>query len=157
MECDFVDTVAVERLRVPASPEDDGLPSSDLGMLDLELMHNYTVTTYATLSSDPLIRQLWKVTVPRIGLGCDYVMRSVLAVSALHIAFHRPDARDRFISKALLHHQLASRKAMRLMATVTPETAENLYLFSVLTIYVGEFSSLGRWGLYRRTNPITKP
>lgn len=117
--------------------------------MDLELLHNYTIATYATLSNDLLLRQLWKVTVPQMGLSCDYVMRSVLAVSALHMAFHRPDKREFYISRALLYHQLASRKAMSLMAKVRSETAENLYLFSILTIYVGEsiIRTIGRLSL----------
>ena len=107
-------------------------------MLDLELLLNYTTSTYSTFSNDRLVQDFWRHTVPDMGLQCDFVMRCVLALSALHIASYRPDRREFYISTALRHHQLASRKAMFLLGHVTEETAENLFIFSILTICVGK-------------------
>lgn len=106
-------------------------------MIDLELMHNYSVATYATLSNNHMLRELWKGTVPKIGLNCDYIMQSVLAISALHIAHYNPEKRNYYVAKALSYHRLASQSAMRTMDAITPESAETLILFSILTTYVG--------------------
>lgn len=73
-----------------------------------------------------------------MGLQCDFVMRSVLSLSALHLAFYRPERREFYVSTGLRYHQLASRKAMHLLGHVTEESAENLFVFSILTICVGK-------------------
>lgn len=106
-------------------------------MIDLELMHNYSVATYATLSNNHMLRELWKGTVPKVGLSCDYIMQSVLAISALHIAHYNPEKRNYYVAKALSYHRLASQSAMCTMDAITPESAETLILFSILTIYIG--------------------
>ena len=109
-----------------------------MNMLDLELLLNYTASTYATFSNDPLLRDFWRHTVPSMGLQCDYVMRSVLALSALHLAAHRPAKREFYVSTGLRYHEVASRKAMEMLGSVTEESAENLFIFSILTICVGK-------------------
>jgi hypothetical protein len=107
-------------------------------MFDLELLHNFTISTYTTLSNEATIRQLWRVVAPQMGFRCDYLMRCILAVSALHMAVYRPQQRDFYTAKALEYHQHASRAAMQLMSDVALDDAETLFLFSVLTIYFGE-------------------
>ncbi|KXH48874.1 hypothetical protein CNYM01_04890 [Colletotrichum nymphaeae SA-01] len=112
-----------------------GIDDLSLNLIDLELMHNFTTFAFNTLSTDPVVRQMWKVPVVRLALECDYVMRALLSVSALHLAHNRPERRDFFISRALTYHQMASRTAMGLMGALDGENCEKLYLFSVLTIF----------------------
>ena len=106
-------------------------------MVDLELLHNFCTSTYSTLSNDPLLRTLWKTTVVQISFSCDYVLRTLLAVSALHLAHHRPQKRDDYISRALLYHQVASRVAITELSNVSEGNAQYLQLFSTLTIFFG--------------------
>ncbi|GJC80698.1 hypothetical protein ColLi_03536 [Colletotrichum liriopes] len=112
-----------------------GMSDLSLNLIDLELMHNFTTFAFNTLSTDPVVRQMWKVPVVKLALECDYVMRALLSVSALHLAHNRPEKRDFFISRALTYHQMASRTAMGLMGALDGENCEKLYLFSVLTIF----------------------
>ncbi|KXH61790.1 hypothetical protein CSAL01_07903 [Colletotrichum salicis] len=112
-----------------------GIDDLSLNLIDLELMHNFTTFAFNTLSTDPVVRQMWKVPVVRLALECDYVMRALLSVSALHLAHNRPERRDFFISRALTYHQMASWTAMGLMGALDGENCEMLYLFSVLTIF----------------------
>ncbi|KAK4097269.1 hypothetical protein N658DRAFT_434380 [Parathielavia hyrcaniae] len=118
-------------------PESEALP-----LLELELLHNYTTKTYSTLTADPSLWDFWRDDVVQQGLACDYVMRAVLAVSALHLAYHRPDRRDFYIEEGILLHQKASRSAMRVMAVAAGDgdkmdkhQAAELFLFSVLTFF----------------------
>lgn len=104
-------------------------------MQSLELLHNFTTRTFATLSDSIIIRDFYRLSAVQLGLRCDYIMRTVLAVSALHLAHHRPEMRDHYHSLAMTHHQVASRDAMALMTDPDPPTAEKLFLFSVLTIF----------------------
>lgn len=112
----------------------------ELNLIDLELLHNFTTATFATLSSDNLVRDVWRINAVRLGVQCDYVMRSILAVSALHIAHHRPDKRDFYFSRALAYHQLASRTATPLLGNLATSRDgwEYLYLFSTLTVFFSE-------------------
>jgi hypothetical protein len=110
---------------------------SDLNLLDLELLHNFCTLTYTTLSSNAMLRNFWKFTCIRLGVSCDYVMRSILAVSALHMAHHRHDKRDVLLNAAVMYHRLASRAAMSLMNNIPPEAREQLWIFSILTVYFG--------------------
>ncbi|KAL1835510.1 hypothetical protein VTJ49DRAFT_6583 [Mycothermus thermophilus] len=123
-------------------------PSSCLPMLELELLHNYTTQTYRTLTADP-IWDFWRDDVVRLGLRCEYVMQTVLAVSALHLAFLRPDRRDEYITEGIMLHQRASRSAMRVMAAgegLDSEQAASLFVFSMLTMFFA-------LGSPRRSNP----
>lgn len=124
-------------------------------MQALELLHNFTTRTFATLSDSTIIRDFYRQSAVQLGLRCDYIMRAVLAVSSLHLAYHRPEMRDHYRSLAMTHHQVASREASKahhtpygklcivadqgslvtLMTGSDPSTAEKLFLFSVLTIY----------------------
>lgn len=112
----------------------------DLNLDDLELLHNFCTFTYTTMSDDGAVRNFWKYTVVRIGVCCDYVMRAILAVSALHMAHHQPERRVFFINRAITYHQISSRTAMRLMTGLKPEDRENLWLFSMLTVIFGMWS-----------------
>jgi hypothetical protein len=108
-------------------------------MLELELLHNWTTQTYRTLTAEP-IWDFWRDDVVRLGLRCEYVMQTILAVSALHLAFHRPDRRDEYTTEGILLHQRASRSAMQVMAAMDKEDADqaaSLMVFSVLTVFFG--------------------
>ncbi|KAL4404549.1 hypothetical protein CABS03_14344 [Colletotrichum abscissum] len=106
-----------------------------LNFVDLELIHNFTTAVYMTLSTDDLVRQMWRVSVVRMALKCEYVMRTLLSISALHLAHQRPERKEALVAKALLYHRSASREAMELMSALDERNAENLFLFSLLTIF----------------------
>ncbi|TDZ19195.1 Sterol uptake control protein 2 [Colletotrichum orbiculare MAFF 240422] len=115
----------------PSTPPVD----RELNFVDLELMHNFTTSVYLTLSTDPLVRQMWRVSVVGLALRCDYVMRTLLSISALHLAHQQPGRKEALVAKALSYHRIASRQAMGLMSGLDEENAENLFLFSLLTIF----------------------
>ncbi|KAL6884438.1 hypothetical protein GGI43DRAFT_419517 [Trichoderma evansii] len=146
VQCDFTHGQTESRVDIQHNSQSP----PQLNMLDLELLHNFSIVTHSTLSNDSLLQQLWKITIPKIGLQCDYIMLSTLAVSALHIASYRPAEKALYISKAIFYHQVASRKAMKELGTITSEIpierAEHLYLFSILTIYVALASPRREYG-----------
>ena len=65
-------------------------------------------------------------------------MRTILALSALHLAYNRPAQKEHYQAQALAHHKLASREATSLLPHATASNAENLLLFSILTMFFGE-------------------
>jgi hypothetical protein len=117
----------------------------ELPLLELELLHNFTTKTYTTLTADSSVWEFWRDDVVQLGLTCDYIMRAVLAVSALHLAYHRPDRRDFYVEEGIILHQKAARSAMRVMAAgdkIDKDQAASLFLFSMLTMFFGIFCSL---------------
>ncbi|KAK4149336.1 hypothetical protein C8A00DRAFT_38069 [Chaetomidium leptoderma] len=121
----------------------------ELPLLELELLHNFTTRTYTTLNADSSLWEFWRDDVVQLGLSCDYIMRAVLAVSALHQAYHRPERRDFYVEEGILLHQKASRSAMRIMASgdkIDQDQAASLFLFSMLTMFFALASP-------RRSNP----
>ncbi|KAL2146393.1 hypothetical protein VTI28DRAFT_4146 [Corynascus sepedonium] len=124
-------------------PEGGSLP-----LLELELLHNFTTKTYTTLTADSCLWDFWRDDVVQLGLSEDYIMRAVLAVSALHLAYHRPDRRDFYVEEGIILHQKASRAAMRVMASdgIDKDRAASLFIFSMLTIFFALASP-------RRSNP----
>ncbi|KAK3904173.1 hypothetical protein C8A05DRAFT_42719 [Staphylotrichum tortipilum] len=127
----------------------DSGSSRDLPLLELELLHNFTTKTHTTLTADASVWPFWRDDVVQVGFTCDYVMRAVLAVSALHLASERPDRRDFYIEEGILLHQRAARSAMRVMAAgdkIDVHQGASLFLFSMLTMFFALASP-------RRSNP----
>ncbi|KAI6758550.1 hypothetical protein HG530_010790 [Fusarium avenaceum] len=125
-----------EPLRRTESPSMAVSGSGGINLVDLELFHTYSTSTYATLFTCSALRDFWRINVPRLAIQDDYLMGEILALAALHLAHHRPDQRQQYLSVALTHHQAASQKAMELLKNINPENAEALFLFSSLTTVV---------------------
>ncbi|KAH8674282.1 hypothetical protein BX600DRAFT_227643 [Xylariales sp. PMI_506] len=110
-----------------------------LNLADLELLHNFTTMTYATMSEDPTVREFYRISLVQVGLSRDYIMQAVLAISSLHLAHHRHGASDHYQSLAMSHHERASRAALDLVVPdLSPDDAQILFLFSVLTTFYGK-------------------
>jgi hypothetical protein len=112
-------------------------PEPVLQMLDLQLMHHYSTTVYATLTCDVSIQLAWRDSVVQLSLECDYMMRTLLAVSAIHLAKLHPENRDLYLSTAFKHHDIALESAMPLLSDPQQVDARNLFVFSSLTIFFG--------------------
>jgi hypothetical protein len=116
--------------------------SAGLNVVDLELIHTFTTFTHATLSSDHTVRQMLKTTAIRMAFDCEFLMRTILSLSAVHLAHFRRHRRDLYVGVAMDHHQIACRlavSAMNNLDTLTRIGCENLHLFAVLTMFFGRF------------------
>ncbi|KAL5593603.1 hypothetical protein FOBRF1_012705 [Fusarium oxysporum] len=65
-----------------------------------------------------------------------YLMGEILALAALHLAYHRPDQRHERLATALTLHQESSQRAMGLLKDLNPQNADGLFIFSSLTIVI---------------------
>ncbi|KAK4653535.1 hypothetical protein QC762_507810 [Podospora pseudocomata] len=141
---------ATRASRSPSSPSgpyphSQSVESDVLPLLELELLHNFTSRTYLTLASDAGVREFWRVDVVDAALKCDFIMRAVLAISSLHLAYHQESSerRDFYTAQGMVLHQKASREAMKYLSDdgqhhllrVDKDAAARLFLFSMLTIY----------------------
>ncbi|KAL0940151.1 C6 zinc finger protein [Colletotrichum truncatum] len=118
----------------PSSP----LPVN-LNMLDLELIHHWTLNTYDSLTIDPLLRTFWLRNAVRVGFRCEFVMRSILALSAMHLGYLNPARREELTQHALNHNNLAAAATRASIYQVDQvedtEMRENLFLYSVIILF----------------------
>ena len=110
-------------------------PLPALNLIDLELLHNYCTATCFTLHSDPVQRRLWQINVVQTAFSFEFVMRGVLALSALHLAHLHLEKKDFHISLAREHNQTSLHEPMTILPNITPENCNGLYIFSILTAF----------------------
>ncbi|KAF1988318.1 hypothetical protein K402DRAFT_374176 [Aulographum hederae CBS 113979] len=116
---------------IPRNPQ-DYTPHS-LHMLDLELLHNFTVSTCYTLSHNAVSKDVWRVEVPKLAFSNEFVMRGILAFSSLHLSYSRKDKSDFFLQYANRTHDLALREATILLSNINKDNCCALYTFSALS------------------------
>jgi hypothetical protein len=111
-------------------------------MAHLELLHHFTIVTSHTITTSSN-SHIWHATVPQIALSHEFVMHTILAVSALHIAHLRPEQRLDYREKAAMHQGRALQLQQLAMANPTQENADALFIFSFLLVYLASaFPSL---------------
>lgn len=123
IKCDFL------RQDSPSTPV--SAPAS----IELELLHNWTVSTASTLSTNPLVRDVYRVQVPQIGFATRYVLDGLLGLSALHMARYSASRRDMFLSVATQYHTASLNEALPLIPSITPQNGCHLFIFGVLTLF----------------------
>jgi hypothetical protein len=72
-----------------------------------------------------------------MAVDCEHLMRSILAVSALHLSRYHPQKKAFYIQRAMHHHQAASSAAIALLTDLRADECERLHVFSILTVYYG--------------------
>ena len=110
-------------------------PPLALNMAHLQLLHHFIAVTSEALSVETIIREAWKLTIPQIALSHEFLMHSILAVAALHIAHLRPEQRRSYWERAVTHQNRALELQQDAMAKANPDNADALFSFSLLVIY----------------------
>ena len=95
----------------PTSPSVPSPGNGTLDLADLELLHHYTTSTYKTLPSRaaPDQRELWQIQVVQLGLEHEFLLRGILAVPTLHLAYLLPMRRESLTLHATTHQSVALR------------------------------------------------
>ncbi|ETS81539.1 hypothetical protein PFICI_06541 [Pestalotiopsis fici W106-1] len=108
-----------------------------LDPIQLQLLHNYSTSTCYTLSSYVPLRTMWRISVPQLGFSTSFVMRAILALSALHMAHNTrtPSSAERYLSIARCEHDAALRTATELLRNVTAANCAPLFIFSIITFF----------------------
>ncbi|KAI8961026.1 hypothetical protein F5Y11DRAFT_358003 [Daldinia sp. FL1419] len=111
-------------------------PAGCFSALDLELLHHFTTSTCFTFSTEPMVRNFWRVNAPRMGFSFEYVLRGILSLSALHLARFKPQRRDVLVEQAMVHHNASSSIALTVLNDITPDDSVPIFFFSMLTTYI---------------------
>lgn len=104
-------------------------------MLNLELLHHFTIATSITLSPDPQVREVWRVVVPQMAFSTQYILDGILALAALHIARYNNARRPVLLPYAIERHSASLSKALPLVSGVTAQTRMPIFVFGVLTLF----------------------
>ncbi|KAE9368775.1 hypothetical protein N431DRAFT_307463, partial [Stipitochalara longipes BDJ] len=151
--CSFLDTPSIANStsettslsaspRVPSASDDVPWNPSNLPELSptsirinldvntLELLHFYTTTTSLTLSNRPELQQIWQQVLPRIAFTHHFLLRGILAFSALHLARSQPERKALLYSEASAHHTIGLRMFQNAMSNITPENCDACFAFS---------------------------
>ncbi|KAI0376826.1 hypothetical protein F5Y04DRAFT_265583 [Hypomontagnella monticulosa] len=111
-------------------------PDGWFNALDLELLHHFTTSTCFTFSSEPMVRNFWRVNVPRMGFTYHYVLKSILSIAALHLARSKPNRRDILIEQAMVHQNASSSMVLPVLNEISSSDSIPIFFFSMLTTYI---------------------
>lgn len=131
-------------------PRLDPRPHSDPTALpwlaDLELLHHLTTHTCYTLSDRHPSQKIWQTTVPQEAVSHSFLMRGLLAVSALHLAHLRPHQARQYEVKAMVHQDAAFASFQDMITDVTASNCNAILAFSTVLVVVTVFSPRGPSG-----------
>jgi hypothetical protein len=78
-----------------------------LQVAELDLLHHWTMFASRGFGDTPEDVQPWQIEMPQIACKHPFLMRGILAVSALHMSRARPDRKQEYLVKATYHQNLA--------------------------------------------------
>lgn len=112
---------------------------------DLELMHHYATITSAFLADYDAYRPVWQMVVPQEAQAHEFLMRCILAFSALHIShIRRVGSSGSYLEQReiLSYHELAQRYYNHAVSTfnstvkcITQGNTTAVFAFSHITIF----------------------
>ena len=104
-------------------------------MVDLSLLHHWTVSTSHSLVQCPSIDRIWQTVLPQIGFRHPFVMHAILSMAALHLG-HVIDLRNRrrHTIDAVRHHNEALRGFRETISHPSAENADALFACSTLNV-----------------------
>ena len=102
----------------------------------MELLHHFIAVTATAISPGSPGREIWHMTVPRIALSHEWLMHSILAVSALHIAHLRPEKCRMYRQRAAMHQDQALQGQQKALAKPTSENGDALFAFTLVITYL---------------------
>nr|CEG05036.1 unnamed protein product [Fusarium clavum] len=104
-------------------------PSPPLNTNDLELLHHYITNTSLTLGDNVV---LWRDKVPRLAFEFPYVLRLLLAMSALHQTQLYAAGSSSYRQLATAHYNIALREVTGLLPSISGKDCSALYIATVL-------------------------
>ena len=108
-----------------------------LQMEDLELLHHFTTETCFTLSDRPSSHELWRLNAPQVAFRHDCLMRGILAISALHLSWLRPDKKEHFTHVAVRQQDAALSSFRSIMSSMDESNCDAFFGLSSLIVVYG--------------------
>ncbi|KAJ5608670.1 hypothetical protein N7528_009237 [Penicillium herquei] len=104
-----------------------------IGIAEMELLHHYSTSTCYTISRLPILQTVWRIRVPKFGFSSPFLLHGILSLSALHLAYLKPEQHAQYVTQAEFHHNLALKMVSATLPMLDEENAAAIYLFSTIT------------------------
>jgi hypothetical protein len=132
-------------------PEDVVTPPP-LAINELKLLHHFITYTYDTLgTTEHDKKDIWKVTIPRVGFEYPFLTRGLLCISALHLATREPDSAAENLVFASTQYNNALVDFRTEIGKVDDESCIAVFAFSCVTVV----HALGVAQVQKPDDPIT--
>lgn len=118
----------------PLSPSISSTLPAQFTILDLELLHSWTVRSSAAYVDFPACIELFKVTVVQLGFSHKFVMYELLSISALHLSLlsSDPSERTKYMQASSTHFATALALFQPEIANLTIDNCHACFAFSTL-------------------------
>ncbi|OOF93841.1 hypothetical protein ASPCADRAFT_150346 [Aspergillus carbonarius ITEM 5010] len=137
LDCTYPSSSEVESQHA-STPQDppDVLPGPDgdalsTRMLEMRLFHHYVTETYITLCQGRLDANHFQVVIPRIAVAHPFLLDSLLALSALHLAYLETHDNHSWLEVALKYQNRACSAFSRVLAEMSPENCGPAFICSI--------------------------
>ena len=114
--------------------------STSTRMLEMRLFHHYITDTAVTFALNPVDVHFFQNLAPRLSVSNTYLLDSIMAVSALHLAYIEAD-QSHFWKEIALHYQNESVSGFyKVLAFMTPENSKpamfcSIFIMAFTTAY----------------------
>ena len=114
--------IAEESFFPPSPPQELSPENSGLSLSDLELLHQWTTNSFRGFTETPTgdhDNEFWQIEIPKLGFEFPFLLRVILASSALHLALESgiDEGRKRHYLNLAAEHQEAGLKGYRHILT----------------------------------------
>ena len=100
---------------------------------DMELLHYYTATVYATISDQKDQYFVWQQVLPQLSFSYPFLLHGLLALSALHRRYKEdPGHRESLMNLARYHQQHALKLYIPLLQCIDEQNCHALFAFSCI-------------------------
>jgi hypothetical protein len=104
---------------------------------DPELMHHYTLNTSRTIARRPQMQETWQVVIPEVAYSYEFLMHGILGLSALHLAYLKPERYSHYLAGAGFHMSLGLRSYRRVLLSPSRDNCYALFCFSsLIMVYI---------------------
>ncbi|KAK7702962.1 hypothetical protein SLS57_011097 [Botryosphaeria dothidea] len=100
----------------------------------MRLLHQFTSSTAFTVTDGTEVQRTWKGSVIDLAFDHSFLLHSILAFSALHLAYIHPQDKAVYVNVAARHQDKALSEAHPAIADLSIHNCEALLAFSLLTV-----------------------
>ncbi|KAI0103626.1 hypothetical protein GGR51DRAFT_549831 [Nemania sp. FL0031] len=103
---------------------------------DLELMLHYTTEAYLTLPRISEFAHIWQKLAPGFAISHQYLLRLILAFSALHLAYLEPNKQQKYSLVATQHQSLGLQQFRVALTQISADDCHVLFMAASFVIKV---------------------
>lgn len=106
-------------------------------LADLQLFHHYAIATYKTMrDEDGIIHDIWQKHLPEWGVEFPSILHLILALSALHLAYQKPELRSKYIEKADNRFTFGVRSVTSILFQLNDDNCQKVYMAASLICFI---------------------